>query len=196
MRIRTIAVVGIGLAIALAALTWLDIRLMSSRTAADATVAASHRPAGAVPAVSVTRLSVEGSDRLPRRLADELSRALDGLPGVGAVEVSGSTAAPGSALITVRFVERQLLWTLFYARSQLHVHVAYASNGDTSFDDGSETTHFTGSTGEPPTVQFLADYALADVSWGLISKPGYQAHLAEQIASRVKGSIGEQIKGG
>ncbi|MGE5603971.1 MAG: hypothetical protein ACM30E_13050, partial [Nitrososphaerales archaeon] len=102
----------------------------------------------------------------------------------------------GSALITVRFVERQVFWTPFYARSQLHVHVAYASNGDTSFDDNSETTHFAGSAGDPPTVQFLASYSLADVTWGLVSQPGYQAYLAEQIASRVKGSITEQLEQG
>ena len=197
MRLRKVAVVVIGLVVLLAVLTWLDIRLMSSRMVFDGSVAASHSPTGASPAVSVTALHVEGNDRLQCSLQARLNQVLADLPGIGDVTVTGRrTAQPGSALVAVSFVERQVFWTPLYSRSQLHVHVAYASDGDISFDDGGEVTRFKSAEGDPPTVRFLASYALADVTWGLVSQPGYQDYLAEQIASRVKASIEEQIKKG
>ncbi len=195
MKIKTLAIAGIVVIALLAALLWLDVRLMSSRMASDSTVAASRSPSDALPAVSVTGLSVEGNDRMQRALQAELAQALANQPGVGAVETRGSTTAQGAAVINVHFVERDVFWTPFYARSQLHVHAAYASDGDTSFDTG-ETPHFASAAGDPPAVRFLASYALADVSWGLMSQPGYQEYLAEQIASRVRASVAEQITQG
>jgi hypothetical protein len=194
VRLKTIVIAGVCLALLLAALTWLDIRLASSRMASDSTVAASHSPTGAVPSVAVTGLSVEGNDRMQRSLNTELREALAGLQGIGEIMTAGGDRQANSAAVEVSFVERQVFWTPFYARSQLRVHVAYASDGDTSFDDAGESAHFTSSPGSPPAVKFLASYNLADVSWGLISQAGYQNYLAEQIAARVKGSVQEQMK--
>ena len=196
MRIKWTWIAVACLIILLAVFNWVDLRLMRSQTAASSTVAASHSPSGAVPDVAVTGLSVEGNQRLQRSLEAELREFLTGLQGVGDVKPAGSAeVGTDSARIAVRFLDSEFFWTPLYARSQVNVRVAYSSNGDTSFID-SETPHFTGVSGDRPTVRFVANYSQDDFSWGLVSKPGYESYLAEQIAARVKASVEEQIKNG
>jgi hypothetical protein len=180
----------------LAAFSLVSFRLMSSRMARDATVAASDPSASnstdVQPGPEIT-LRVEGGSRLALPVQRALAGALQKDPLTGAIQLaSSSTDTPESAVLNVSLDEQGYFWSPFYARARVAVEVAYASNGDISFRQ-EDPPHFR-SSGDRPATQMLGHYAFADVSWGLISKPGYRDYLAEQIASAIVAGMQEQLK--
>ena len=72
--------------------------------------------------------------------------------------------------------------------------MAYASNGDGDIRFRQQAAPHFVSDANGPAIQFLGRYSLADVSWGLISQPGYRDFLAGQIASAIVADMQEQLK--
>jgi hypothetical protein len=180
----------------LAAFSLLHFRLMSSQTAHNDRVAGFH-PSDAGDAAALlpttTTLHVDAGGRLSKPLEKALAGALQNQPVVGSLRLAGSDAgAPGPAVLSITVDEQDYFWSPLYARSELAVRVAYATNGDIAFSQEA-TPHFR-STSDSPAIQLLGDYALSDASWGLVSKPGYHDYLADQIANTIAASLQEQLK--
>jgi hypothetical protein len=173
----------------------LNFRAMSSDTAYDATVASSNPAAEsgqAVIANTPTNLYVEGDSELAAALRARLANNLGGVPGLAPINlVSEPTEQRGTALVYVTLKEQRVRWTPFYARTELVVQVAYSSNGDVAFRQ-QDPPHFQQTPGNV-ALQVLGTYAMADVSKGAMSRPGYQGYLAAQMADYVRSSLGNQI---
>lgn len=146
-------------------------------------------------APAATYVVVVGSSRLDSALKANLADQLPGMAGLGAVNfVDPSNISANAPLLYVQVKEQNVRWTPVYATAALQVVVSYAENGDVSFKD-TEPTHFQTST-TPGVFQFKGVYQLDDVSWGLMSLPGYEDYLAQNAAAAIMKSVQDQLKQG
>jgi hypothetical protein len=137
----------------------------------------------------VTNVVVTGSSRLETSLKADLASLLPELAGLGGVNFVDSSNIPANApLLYVQVKEQNVRWTPVYSTAALQVVVSYAENGDVSFKD-QEPTHF-----QAGSFQFKGTYNLEDVSWGLMSLPGYQDYLAQNAAHTVSDGVQSQFK--
>jgi hypothetical protein len=183
---------GICLAVGLALI---DVRLSKSETNSNSEVASSRseHPNGWLSfAPTSTALAVVGNGRLERSLAAEIARQAEGQPQVGRLELLVVPVDEvGQPLVYVTMRKKDLLWTPFYARSEIQIGVAYATSGNVSFRKETPT-HFV-QDASVPFVQYMGNYTFVDRSWGIISWPGYNRHLAEQIAQTVLASMKAEL---
>lgn len=174
-----------------------SFRVMRSQSSTNSTVASSHSTpeAGSLPGSMYNpSLVIEGEGRLERAVRAEITHLSKNQPGLGQVNLITTLEGAGeSPVMAVTIQQPSGFWTPFYSRSTLEVAAAYASNGDLSFRN-TVPTRFKG-TGNLPVMQYEGRYTITDVSWGLMSLPGYQQYLAHQIAVAVLGSLKDQLKG-
>jgi hypothetical protein len=176
-------------------LSLISFRLAKSQTASNSQVASSRGNAqdglqGFAPTSSA--LAVEGNGRLERLLAAEITRQAEGIALLGRIDLlKVPVDQVGQPLVYVTVQRKDILWTPFYARSTIQVDVAYATDGDVSFRNN-DPTHFVSLT-DQPYVQYYGSYSFDDKSWGVFSWPGYQDHLADQIAKTVLASLQEEL---
>jgi hypothetical protein len=175
--------------------SFIDFRLGKSETASSSQVAASRGNApdgldGFAPTSSA--LAVEGSGRLERLLAAEITSQAEGQAHIGRVELlKVPVDQVGQPLIYVTVQQKDIFWTPVFARSTLEVHVAYATNGDVTFRNN-DPTHFVSLTDEP-YAQYYGRYSFEDQTLGIFSWPGYQGYLAEQVAKTVLSSMQDEL---
>ncbi len=137
----------------------------------------------------VTNVVVTGSSRLDSSLKATLTNLLPGVTGLGEVKFVDPSNIPANApLLYVQVKEQNVRWTPVYSTAALQLVVAYAENGDVSFKDD-EPTHF-----QSGSFQFKGTYMLDDVSWGLMSLPGYQDYLTQKAADTILKSVQSQFK--
>jgi len=74
----------------------------------------------------------------------------------------------------------------------LAVNFVFSSNGDLSWQD-EEVVAFTSDQGKVVAVK--GDIQLSDTSFGLISWPAYQTHLADELAQRIDEAILRALAG-
>ena len=135
-----------------------------------------------------TGLFVSGDEKLARAVQQELTHLLGGQPQFGQIElVDGASDTADFPLLFVVFDRQEITWTPVYARTALEISVSYASNGDVSFRQTKpvEFKH----TSDQPSLMSNGQYSFTDVSWGLISNPGYLNYLAREIAKAIAADL-------
>ncbi len=174
----------------------ISFRIISSRSALNSGVATSHPSHEASPAAFSQRapqLVVEGDDPLSCALRKEITRMTKIGITPGQVNLtSAQDVVAQSPLLVVNLRRQSGFWTPVYSRTDLEVEAAYASNGDVSFRE-SEPTKFHSSEGQA-VMQYEGHYQLTDISWGVMSLPGYRDYLAHQIAVDILTSLQNQLK--
>ena len=194
---------GIGLTLLVIGMVAASFFLMSfhatsSQTTQNSSVASSNtNRVGQQPnnlTAVATNVVVAGSSRLDTSLKSDLISALPGVTGLGQLNFVDPANIPANApLLYVQVKEQNVHWTPVYSTAALQVVVAYSANGDVSFKDD-EPTHFTTITTPGGSLQFKGTYQLNDTSWGLMSLPGYQDFLAQNLAQTIVKSVQEQFK--
>jgi hypothetical protein len=173
-----------------------SFRIISSRLALNSGVATSHPSQEAGPVAFselAPQLVVEGDDPLSRALRKEIMRMKKSEITLGQVNLtSAQDVVAQSPLLVVRLRQQSGYWTPMYSQTDLQVEAAYASNGDVSFRE-SEPTKFHLSESKIE-MQYEGHYQLTDISWGVMSLPGYQDYLACQIAVTILTSLEDQLK--
>ena len=177
----------------------LNYRYSSSQTTQNSAVASSRsgnsEEQNKLFPPAVTNVVVVGSSRLDASLKANLSDWLPGVAGLGEVHFVKPDSIPAeSALLYVQIKEQNVRWTPVYSSAAVQVEVAYAENGDVSFKD-TNPVYFQSGT-KPGTLQFKGTYQLDDISWGLISLPGYQYYLTQSATATITKSVSDQLKDG
>ncbi len=174
----------------------ISFRIISSRSALNSEVATSHPSQKAGPVAfsqPAPQLVVEGDDTLARALRNEITRMKKTGITLGQVNlISAQDVVAQSPLLVVSLRQQSGFWTPVYSRADLQVEAAYASNGDVSFRE-SEPTKFHLTEGQV-VIRYEGHYQLTDISWGVMSLPGYREYLAHQIAVDILTSLQNQLK--
>ncbi len=158
-----------------------------ARNSSMATSSGSNGPAVQISA-DKTGLFVGGRDGLSRALQQEVTRALGGQVQFGEiVAVDGSSDKAEYPLLFVTIEKQDITWTPVYARANLEITVSYASNGDVSFRHTSPT-EFKHTDGQPSQMS-NGKYSFTDVSYGLISSPGYTTYLAKEVVKAIAADL-------
>jgi len=174
---------------------FIHFRLAKSETVNNSEVASSRsdHPGGWISfAPTSTALAIEGNGRLERSLAAEIARQAEGQSQVGRIDLlKVPVDSVGQPLVYVTVQKKDMLWTPVFARSTIELNVAYATNGNVSFRS-QEPTQFTVDASQP-YMQYMGHYTFEDKTWGIFSYPGYQDHLADQIAKTVLDSMKAEL---
>lgn len=127
---------------------------------------------------------------LERELASALKESLTGNPYIGTIEIRGGTpaAASGSVLV-VEITQPDILWTPFYSRAKIEMQAAYASDGEVDWI-AEEAVNLENSE---PQVRLRGDYQMQASASGLMSMPGTNSYLAQQLADQIEASLMERL---
>lgn len=162
-----------------------SFRLISSQTVANSGVSSSRSvdQAGKNIPLSAISFSVSADGRLQRAVERALARQ------------AGMTLLPEPAdqasgpLLAVEVKEQDVFWTPFYARSALSFAIYYSTAGDVSFR---RTNTMSLDLAGDEVLLVNGQFDLADTSWGVMTMPGYQDFLAEQVAAHVIKSLQDE----
>ncbi len=186
---RWIVLIVVVLIIALSGATLIlaNFSVMKSELARDSAVASStgtsDQPVSQI-AHDKTGLYINGDAMLARALQQELTQMLGGQSQFGEIlPVDGTSDKADYPLLFVEFDKQDITWTPVYARANLEISVSYASNGDVSFRNSKPVTF--NHIGNQPSLLSDGDHTFTDMSWGLISSPGYVNYLAKEIAKTI-----------
>jgi len=130
---------------------------------------------------------VQAPDNLAKPLRQALFNRVGTIAPFSTMAITETPASePGSAALVVAVDPRAYLWTPVYAAVNLSVRVAFASDGKVDWKHLGEieTVMQTSST-----ARISGAMQIRDRSLGLISHPGYQSYLANQISEKVVESI-------
>lgn len=119
---------------------------------------------------------------LPKTLAVEMNKA-----GMEDIElIQGIELKDRQPALLVKVESPSLLWTPFFATSQLTAQAGYSSTGNTAFMG---KTPVTMSNEDGPVLNMYGEYEVSDRSWGLISRPSYYQTLAECLAREIVSTL-------
>lgn len=177
--------IGIALVIALSASAFILVNFsaMSSQMAHDSTLVSSAGTTQSIQPINPTKtgLLVTGENRLAGALQNQIIHQLQSNPAIGQFQVfNGSIDRVNYPVLLIEIEAEELLWTPMYARAILKVYVSYASDGDISFRLN-QPAYFQ-YTGDQPAIKQSGVYAISDISWGIISSPGYINYISREIA--------------
>jgi hypothetical protein len=126
--------------------------------------------------------------KLGAALHQALTKQLSGQVFTGQiVPVDGTSDKADYPLLFVSVDQQNITWTPVYAKADLKVSIYYSTDGDVSFRH-SQPPEFKMTTNQP-TLKMDGTYSFSDVSWGLISNPGYINYLAGEIAKAISANI-------
>ena len=119
---------------------------------------------------------------LPKALAVEMNKA-----GMGDIElVQGIEPKDRQPALLVQVESPSLLWTPFFATSQITAQARYSSTGEITFmGEGPVTVD----NEHGPVLNMYGEYEVNDRSWGLISRPSYYQTLAEYLAREIVSTL-------
>jgi len=124
-----------------------------------------------------------GEGPLVRALQKALTEQIDEV-GMGEIDlVQELEPIYQNPVLVVKVGKPGPTWTPFFAMSHFSIHAGYASDGDSTFMEGVEETHT--SVAKKDVSNMYAEYELNDLSWGLISRPGYHQFLADYLAKEI-----------
>lgn len=127
-------------------------------------------------------------------LETQISALLQNQPAIGQVTAINSPSDQMDIpFVYVELIPVKYIWTPVYSTAEYQLTISYASNGDTSFRKD-PVTHFR-SSGDQPYLQFKATTTLKDISFGIISLPGYKHYLVDKLLEQVDQSFQSQFKG-
>jgi hypothetical protein len=101
-----------------------------------------------------------------------------------------SSTYPGPVLL-IKAGSPGMVWTPFFAMRRFSIQAGYATDGDPSFMETLDAEQIYLRSSDPWVVYLYNEYEGVDRSFGLISRPGYDAYLADYFA----GQIIEALKG-
>ncbi len=193
MKSRCWIILGIGIAVLIAlmgGLILVNFSAMSSQTNLESEMATSTggSQTGQPFNPPKTGLLVTGENQLAPALQNQIIHVLQSEPAFGQIEVlTGIIDRIDYPLLLIEIDRQEILWTPIYGRANLKVNVAYASDGDVSFRL-TQPTKFTNSS-DQPSLKRSGNYTIFDVSWGIITRPGYMNYLAKEIARHITADL-------
>jgi hypothetical protein len=126
-----------------------------------------------------------------RSLQAEITRRLQQLPEFGQIQpISDPVDQAEFPYLFVEIARKDIFWTPVYGRAELEIKIAYASNGDVSFRYSEPPTFH--NENQAPSIKRSGQYKFADVSWGIMSLPGYHDYLASQVATAILADLQNQ----
>lgn len=133
---------------------------------------------------------VRGGIGVEDRLAAALMESLVANPYIGTVEIQhGDPHSSSGSVLIVDLAQPNLLWTPFYSRADIEMEVAYASDGQVDWID-QETVNLTNGQ---PVIRLRGDYQMQASAAGLMSMPGFNRYLAQQLADQIAASLMERL---
>jgi hypothetical protein len=183
-------VIAVLIALTAPAFILVNFSTMSSRMKQESTMASYTGNSQLVQPIhpEKTGLLVTGDNRLALALQKQIINNLQGKPAFGQIQVfRGSVDQVDYPVLLIEIVPVDYFWTPIYASSNLKVSVAYASDGDVSFRLTQPTVFK--NIGDQPSIKQDGDYSFSDVSWGIISSPGYINYLARDIARIIEAGL-------
>ena len=96
-----------------------------------------------------------------------------------------------SPVLVIKVGSPDLLWTPFFATSQLTMQAGYSSSGDITF---MEETPVTISNQDGPALNMYGEYKVSDRSWGLISRLSYYQTVAEYLSREIVSTLKDLYK--
>jgi hypothetical protein len=194
MKLRRWIIPGIGIALAIAltapAFILVNFSSMSSQMKHDAKTVSSSVSRQPVQPIypEKTGLMVSGDHRLTLALQNQIIKDLQSKAAFGQIQVFNSSVdRVNYPVLLVEIAPADYFWTPIYARVNLKVSVSYASDGDVSFRLTQPA--FFQTTGGQPAIKRSSDYSFSDVSWGIISSPGYINYLSREIARIIEAGL-------
>jgi hypothetical protein len=182
-----IIVIALSVVALVASFGWVSFRATYSRVGRDSSMATSNvgaQPGQVKNPTTTTGLHVKGEELFQRSLQVELTRRLQQLPKFGQIQpISDPVDQAEFPFLFVEIARKDLFWTPVYGRADLEIKIAYASNGDVSFRH-SEPPAFHNEN-QAPSIKRSGQYQFTDVSWGIMSLPGYHDYLASQVATAI-----------
>jgi hypothetical protein len=197
MKSKHWIILGVGLALLVAltapALILVNFSAMSNHMEHDSMLASSKGGDQSNQPINPakTGLVVIGEDRLARALQNQITSNLQSNPAFGQFQPINSIVEKADyPILLIEIAPQEIFWTPIYARANLKVSVSYASDGDVSFrlHQPTEFKNFS----DQPTLKQSGHYTFSDVSWGIISSPGYMNYLAREIARPIAADLKKQ----
>jgi len=130
--------------------------------------------------------SINGNDRLAQELGAALEDAFEGTITGAATELQEEENASAPLLIVDLTANR--LWMPVYGRANVEAQVFYAHDGEAPWPLDEPLT-----VESSPAIKGSGSFTLVDSTWGLLSKPGYDEHLAQQLAERIVTTLQNDI---
>jgi hypothetical protein len=172
---------------------WASFRAAYSQTRRNSTMATASggaRPGQVNIPTATTGLHVTGQGLFQRSLQAEIIRRLPQVPGFGEIQpISDPLDQVEFPYLFVEISRKSIFWTPVYGRAELEIKIAYASNGDVSFRYSEPTAFHNEDQG--PSIQRSGQYTFTDVSWGIMSLPGYHDYLASQVVTAILADLQE-----
>ena len=198
MRRRTqlLILLAVFLVIVAAAFLLLDFRFQQAEMAVDSSVSTyTYSFDEQTPALLNQKLDlyIEAPPGMEYELAKALREELATNPYVGDDNLRQAPPVPADDSVLVMTIdEPALFWSPFYARTEMNVTIAYASDGEVAWID-EEVVELTNKDVGDPVVRVRGEYAFAGTAYGLISAPGYTRYLAEEVAQSISHSLAHTL---
>lgn len=171
----------------LVAFNFLNFHVMQSGTNVEHTLSTYRMGETLPPAMAGNfrmHYHVDGEGRLARALAQALKTELEmKTPVAAATQVAAGAQLDEAPLLVVQ-VTPERLWTPFYGRATVTAQIFFAYDGDAPWPLN-EVVSFEVS----PAVKADGAFTLTDSSFGLISKPAYEQHLAQALAEDIVAAL-------
>ena len=187
-----LVIAGVLCALGLSTFWLVDFHALRSQSVANHTLTtlSSGSAQAAQPGVDV-QLVVVGEGALPGMLRRALATSLAAEPAFGEVTLLDAVPERASGpVLVVEISQQDTRWTPIYARSAVSAQVAFSLDGNLSWREQQMVGL---QPGDGPWAR--GEFTLADVSWGLASRPGYQHLLAEKLASQIAGGLAGVVGG-
>lgn len=190
MRKRTIQGLATGgILLLVAALFLLNFQIMGSSNVINVGMN-TYRTGDSLPEAMAPgfalKFTVDANAALEAALTRQLQDALAQTRQVGTVAAL-ETVPTGAdqPFLLVEIEQSRVVWTPFYAQSELRAVLFYDYDGDVPWPrDEPVIMH------DSPVIQADGEFTLRDRSWGLISWPAYADHLGGELAQ----AIAEQLE--
>lgn len=185
--ILALIVIGIGI---IAGLQWLDVGAITSTTRTEHHISTFAYP-GNDTEISVSgNVAVEVVGPDDDSLVEAVHRQLLADPAMGPASLVAAADSDDTARLIVDITDGDVSWLPVWSHAVIEPHVVYASDGDVSWKD---ETPVVMNSAAGPVLRVRGDLTIADESRGLMSRPGYRRHLAQQVASGVREAMAQQL---
>lgn len=130
------------------------------------------------------------NEKLQRAMVDQLQQrsAFRHVDSLTSVDQGGD-----DPVLAVQLEKRFWLWTPLFGKSDFHVKVNYASNGDLSWRDDDVAQFSSSEVPDSGVVWLSGEFDLTDTSWGLTSWVGYREHVAGELAKGITEGVMRQL---
>lgn len=189
MRRVLLALIVVGLGM-IAGLQWLDVRAMTSTTQTEHSISAYASTVGDIEVDTGGSVAVEviGQDGDP--LVEVVRRQLLAEPAMGPASLVAAADRDDTARLLVDISKRDVSWLPVLSHAVIEPHIVYASDGDLSWKDETPVEMH---SDDGSLLRIRGDLTIEDESRGLMSRPAYRQHLAQQIASGVRDAMAQQL---